>query len=123
RKVEALSAVWCFASFVVKNPLSWPTSNHARPRLVKRRRALLESNPSTNSQPETHPKDERGVGVLGRHLHRSDRLPHAIKTHQENITAKRPPGFAACGRQKFRSRTVYKRRSQQGQPGVWLVLV
>jgi len=60
-----------------------PILGHTRPRLVKRRRALLESISSRNSQLETHPKDERGVGLVGRRLYRSDRFPHAFKTHQE----------------------------------------
>jgi hypothetical protein len=45
--------------------------------LVKRRRALLESNPPRNSRPETHPDDERGLGLQRLSPHRMDRFPHA----------------------------------------------
>src|SRR6266852_3631294 len=51
-------------------------------RLVKRRRALLESNSPRNSQPETHRDDEPGGGsgaapCYCRFAHRTDRSPHA----------------------------------------------
>src|SRR5256885_13603735 len=52
-------------------------------RLVKRRRALLESNPPRNSQPETHRDGETGEGPPGpssnSFLQRLDRFPHASK--------------------------------------------
>jgi hypothetical protein len=38
---------------------------------------MLESNPSRNSQPETHPNDEQGAPDLGRRLYRLDRFPRA----------------------------------------------
>ena len=44
---------------------------------------MQESNPSRNTQLETHPKDERADGPMGWRLHRSDRFPNASKTHQE----------------------------------------
>src|ERR1043166_7679635 len=39
--------------------------------------ATLESNPPRNSQSETHPDDERGLGAQGSSPHRTDRFPHA----------------------------------------------
>jgi len=45
--------------------------------LVKRRRALRERNPPRNSQPETHPDDERGRWPQGERLHRMERFPDA----------------------------------------------
>ena len=45
---------------------------------------MLESNPSRNSQLETHPNDERGVGVCRCPYH-SDRFPDAFKTHEEKL--------------------------------------
>src|ERR1019366_1292921 len=48
------------------------TLAHNRTRLVKRRRALLKSNPLRNSQPETHPDDERGRWPSGRRLDRME---------------------------------------------------
>jgi hypothetical protein len=50
---------------------------HTRTRLVKRRRALRERNPPRNSQPETHPDDERGRWPRSRRLHRMERFPDA----------------------------------------------
>ncbi|PYV05592.1 MAG: hypothetical protein DMG26_05005 [Acidobacteria bacterium] len=56
-------------------------------RLVKRRRAMLESNPPRNSQLETHRDDEAGAVVKCSEAaapaktalpsHRIDRFPHA----------------------------------------------
>ena len=37
------------------------TLQHSGDRLVKRRLALVETNPPRNSQPETDPDDERGL--------------------------------------------------------------
>jgi hypothetical protein len=45
--------------------------------LVKRRQALRERNRPRNSQPETHPFDERGRGPERLRPHRRDRLRHA----------------------------------------------
>jgi pimeloyl-ACP methyl ester carboxylesterase len=53
------------------------TLSHTRNRLVKRRRAMLESKPPRNSQPETHPDDEWGRRPQGWRSHRMDRFPHA----------------------------------------------
>ncbi len=36
---------------------------------------MLESNPPRNSQPETHPDDERGRWPQGWRLHRMERFP------------------------------------------------
>src|SRR5205823_545165 len=46
------------------------------PQLVKRRRALLESNPPRNNQPETHQGYESGSS-RGAAPHSIDRFPHA----------------------------------------------
>jgi len=50
---------------------------YTRFRLVKRRRALLESIPSRNSQLETHPNGEQGRRRFRRRLDRLDRFPNA----------------------------------------------
>ena len=54
-----------------------------RLRLVKRRRAMLESNPSRNSQLETHPNDELGASArqVGASIVWID-FPMPFKTHQ-----------------------------------------
>jgi hypothetical protein len=44
---------------------------------------MLESNPSRNSQLETHPNDELGRRRFGRRPYHLDRFPHAFKTQQE----------------------------------------
>ena len=45
---------------------------------------MRERNPPRNSQPETHPDDERGRGRNRSRLHRIDRFPDALKTHEES---------------------------------------
>ena len=51
---------------------------HTHNRLVKRRRALVETNPPRNNQPETHPDDERGCRYQSRRPDRMDRFPDAL---------------------------------------------
>ena len=68
---------------------SWPfdeylsigktTLQHTGARRVKRTRALVETNPLRNSQPETHPDDERRRWPQGWRLHRMERFPDALK--------------------------------------------
>src|SRR5665213_515784 len=48
-------------------------------RLAKRRRPLLESNPPRNSQPETHPDDERGCLAARPAPPSVERFPDASK--------------------------------------------
>ena len=50
---------------------------------------MLESNPSRNSQLETHPNGEhRGVGLVGSaRLNCLERFPHAFKTHSRKVAA------------------------------------
>ena len=72
--------------------------------LAKRRRALLESNPPRDSQPETHPNDEAGEGVQpSPGFHRMDRFPHA----SENSAAEGGVGPEALF--KLRRRQVAER--------------
>ena len=47
---------------------------------------MLESNPPRNSQPETHPDDERGRWPQGQRLHRMERFSNAL----ENSYRKQP---------------------------------
>ncbi len=54
---------------------------------------MLESNPSRNSQLETHPNDERGRRLLGRRLDCLDRFPHAFQNSSSEVAAKRHPCF------------------------------
>jgi len=89
------------------------TVAHAGTRLAKRRRALVETNPPRNSQPETHPDDERGRRRRRRRLHRMDRFPHALK----NSSSKAPrSGVLVVARRQvrleLRRRHVAQRRVQ-----------
>jgi hypothetical protein len=45
---------------------------------------MLESNPPRNSQPETHPDDERGRWPRSRRLHRMERFPDALENSSSN---------------------------------------
>jgi hypothetical protein len=54
---------------------------------------MLESNPSRNSQLETHPNDEQGRRPSGRRPYHLDRLPHAFQNSSRDIAAKRHPSF------------------------------
>ena len=78
---------------------------------MKRRRAL-ESTPSRNSQPETHPKDGQGRRLSSRRSDDSDRFPNAFPNSSRKAVAKRHPLDLAGWRKKFRSRIVYRPRSQ-----------
>jgi hypothetical protein len=40
---------------------------------------MVETNPSRNSQLETHPDDERGRSAPGSAPHLMERFPHALK--------------------------------------------
>src|SRR5215210_6633541 len=75
-------------------------------RLVKRRRAMLESTPPRNSQPETHPDDERRRRPAGRRLHRMERFPDAWEN-----SLRKPPrsGILFVLRFEFRWRQIAKR--------------
>jgi hypothetical protein len=46
---------------------------------------MLESNPPRNSQPETHPDDERGRWPQGWRLHRMERFPHASENSYRKL--------------------------------------
>ena len=71
---------------------------------------MLESNPSRNSQLETHPNDEQGRRPFGRRLDRLDRFPHASSNSSREAVAKRHP-YLCRNRIKIRSRMSYERRS------------
>lgn len=45
---------------------------------------MLESNPLRNSQPETHPDDERGRWLQRWRLHRMERFPNALENSSSN---------------------------------------
>ena len=82
-----------------------------RARLVKRRRAL-ESTPSRNNQPETHPMDGQGRRLSSRRSDHSDRFPNASPNSSRKVVAKRHPLDLAGWRKKLRSRIVYRPRSE-----------
>ena len=46
---------------------------------------MLESNPPRNSQPETHPDDERGRWPQSWRLHRMERFPDALKNSYRKL--------------------------------------
>ena len=72
---------------------------------------MLESNPSRNSQLETHPNDERGRRLLGRRLDYLDRFPHAFQNSSSEVAAKRHPCFYGAAEKISFPRMPYKRRS------------
>ena len=55
--------IWVTGAVRWKTLASEPGSSDTANQLAKQRRALLESNPPRDNQPETHPHDEpRGEG-------------------------------------------------------------
>jgi hypothetical protein len=54
---------------------------------------MLESNPSRNSQLETHPNDEQGRRPSGRRLDRLDRFSDASENSSKDDAAQRHPCF------------------------------
>jgi hypothetical protein len=46
---------------------------------------MLESNPPRNSQPGTHPDDERGRWPQGWRLHRMERFPYALENSYREL--------------------------------------
>ena len=61
---------------------------------------MLESNPPRNSQPETHPDDERGCWPQGWRRHRVGRFPDALSAdtiHSELVADRTKPKQALHG--------------------------
>ena len=74
--------------------------------MVKRMRALLESNRARNSQPETHPDDGGGRVPVWARPHRMERFPDAWENSSRNLPRsgilfipRREVRFEFCGRQ------------------------
>src|SRR5207248_168107 len=104
----SLAVIWLrhCSPVAEKQSTSKVTLPHNRNRLAKRKRAMQACNSPRNSQPETHPDDERGRRRLCRGPHRMDRFPDALENSYRKplrsgklVSPGREMGFEFSGRQ------------------------